>query len=58
MEEERKGLMMTSWTCGNCGTGLIWGGDHDIDYPFDECSFMIVSNYTCPGCNAYVEVST
>jgi len=47
--------MMTSWICGNCDTELIWGGDHDVEDGFGP--FMIVSNYSCPGCDAYVEVS-
>lgn len=42
---------MKCWVCSN---DLIWGGDHDIE---DESSdYLIVSNLSCPECNAYVEV--
>jgi hypothetical protein len=44
-----------AWICGHCDSELIWGGDHDIEDTFGP--FIIVSNYTCPGCDAYVEVS-
>jgi len=48
--------MMTKWICGLCESELIWGGDHDLDDSFSL--FTMVSNYTCPRCDAYVEVST
>jgi len=38
--------------CWHCNTELIWGGDHDIE---DEV-YSIVSNLSCPKCNAHVEV--
>jgi hypothetical protein len=44
-----------AWTCGHCDSELIWRGDHDIEDDFGP--FIIVSNYTCPECDAYVEVS-
>tara|TARA_R100000995_G_C3470402_1_gene118030 strand:+ start:760 stop:1038 length:279 start_codon:yes stop_codon:yes gene_type:complete len=42
--------------CWNCGSELIWGGDHDFDdYHMDGKG--IVANFTCsnPDCNTYVE---
>lgn len=40
--------------CWHCKTGLIWGGDHTYeDYGLEGEG--IVSNFTCPNCNAYVE---
>jgi hypothetical protein len=38
--------------CWHCNTELIWGGDHDIE---DEV-YIIVSNLSCPKCNAHVDV--
>jgi hypothetical protein len=41
--------------CWHCDTELIWGGDHSYaDYGMD--SEGIVSNLSCPNCEAYVEV--
>ena len=39
--------------CWNCKTKLIWGGDHDVE---DNEDHDIVTNLSCPGCDAYVEV--
>jgi hypothetical protein len=40
--------------CWHCSTELIWGGDHDIE---EECSeYSIVTNLSCPKCEAFVEV--
>ena len=39
--------------CYHCGHELIWGGDHDID---DAEEYDMVTNLSCPRCNAYVEV--
>ncbi len=39
--------------CWLCRTELIWGGDHDIE---DDEEYYIVSNLSCPQCEAYVEV--
>jgi|TARA_B100000085_G_C18276587_1_gene404410 hypothetical protein len=40
--------------CWHCNTELIWGGDHDIS---DENEiYEIVTNLSCPNCEAYVEV--
>lgn len=36
--------------CWYCETELIWGGDHDCE-PEDD--HLIVSNLTCPNCNAF-----
>lgn len=35
--------------CYACGGKLIWGGDHDIP---EEEEFEIVTNLSCPDCNA------
>ena len=40
--------------CWHCATKLIWGGDHDIGDENEE--FDIVTNLSCPKCEAYVEV--
>ena len=39
--------------CWHCNTELIWGGDHDL---IADESYSIVSNLSCPECDAYVEV--
>ena len=36
--------------CFQCGSELIWGGDHDCE-PEDD--HLIVSNLTCPECNTF-----
>ena len=41
--------------CWACDTELIWGGDHEVE---DSEEFTIVSNFSCPKCNAYVEFYT
>ena len=42
--------------CWLCKSVLIWGGDHDLDeFPFDD-SFSMVTNLSCPECDAFVEV--
>ena len=41
--------------CWVCNAELIWGGDHDIE-PFDEEDYSIVTNLSCPKCDAFVEV--
>lgn len=40
--------------CWHCGHELIWGGDHDIEDESED--YAIVSNLSCPKCDAYVEV--
>ena len=43
--------------CWICNAELIWGGDHDFDE--DETHFdghTMVTNLSCPQCEAYVEV--
>jgi len=40
--------------CWHCGTKLIWGGDHDIGDENEE--YDIVTNLSCPNCEAYIEV--
>jgi len=40
--------------CYNCGAAMIWGGD----FSFEDYSCEgegIVSNFTCPSCDAYAE---
>ena len=41
--------------CWVCNAELIWGGAHDIE-PFDEEDYSIVTNLSCPECDAFVEV--
>ena len=36
--------------CYNCGTQLIWGGDHDCE---DDEEHAIVTNLSCPNCGAF-----
>ena len=36
--------------CYNCGTELIWGGDHDCE---DDEDHAIVTNLSCPNCGAF-----
>ena len=38
--------------CYNCDTPLIWGGDHDDED--EEGNPLIVSNLSCPKCDAIV----
>ena len=40
--------------CWFCQTELIWGGDHDIEE--EDPFFCMVTNLSCPKCNAYIEV--
>mgnify|MGYP003109740413 FL=1 len=48
--------------CWHCKTELIWGGDDSLDesHPLGNTTlseeFCMVSNFTCPKCNAYVEM--
>ena len=45
--------MMWEWMCGQCpGSELIHGGDQD---QVDQDG--VVSDFTCPTCDVYVEVS-
>ena len=39
--------------CWVCNHELIWGGDHDLE---DVDGHTIVTNLSCPHCDAYVEV--
>jgi hypothetical protein len=42
--------------CWHCQTPLIWGGDHTgEDYGVGD-EYLIVTNLSCPNCDAYVEV--
>ena len=41
--------------CWSCNSELIWGGDHNgEDYGSEE--YDIVTNLSCPSCNAFVLV--
>ena len=44
---------VSKMNCWHCKTELIWGGDHDVE---DSEDYDIVSNLSCPKCNAYVDV--
>tara|TARA_A200000113_G_scaffold169381_1_gene154249 strand:+ start:42 stop:191 length:150 start_codon:yes stop_codon:yes gene_type:complete len=39
--------------CWVCNTELIWGGDQDLE---DDEEHKIITNLSCPECEAYVEV--
>ena len=41
--------------CWHCRDELIWGGDHDIEEE-EGSDYDMVTNLSCPGCEAYVEV--
>ena len=38
--------------CYACGGKLIWGGDHDIPEDVEDQEFEIVTNLSCPDCDA------
>ena len=40
--------------CWHCNNELIWGGDHDLSE--EDEYYMMVTNLSCPKCDAYVEV--
>ena len=40
--------------CWHCQGELIWAGDHDIEEEHFE--YFMVTNLSCPNCDAYVEV--
>lgn len=40
--------------CWYCNKDLIWGGDHDIEEESED--FSMVTNLTCPNCDAFVEI--
>ena len=44
--------------CWHCGTELIWGADHSMEDINDgeESEYDFFSTFTCPKCEAYVEV--
>ena len=47
--------------CWLCNTELVWGGDQDIetdehDLFWNEGGHTILTNLSCPKCNAFVEV--
>ena len=42
---------ISEMNCWHCGTELIWGGEHDVE---DNEDYDIVSNLSCPKCNAYL----
>mgnify|MGYP003110005425 CR=1 FL=1 len=40
--------------CWHCGTKLIWGGDHDIEY--EDSEYSMETNLSCPNCGSFVSV--
>ena len=45
--------------CWHCKTELIWGADADIEEDFQPVlyqEYSMVSNFSCPKCDSYVEV--
>ena len=48
-------IKLFKMNCWHCNTELIWGGDHDID-DVEDMEYDIVTNLSCPKCEAYVEV--
>ena len=42
--------------CWVCNAELIWRGDHDLEQEPDYDGHTIVTNLSCPQCNAFVEV--
>ena len=46
-----EGILMNCWVCN---TELIWGGDHDLEEEYD--GHKIITNLSCPQCDAFVEV--
>ncbi len=43
--------------CWYCKTELIWGGDHDIETGgFMDDEYDMVTNLSCPSCNAHIDV--
>ena len=43
--------------CWSCNHELIWGGDHDTEWEDNnEEEHMIITNLSCPNCDAMVIV--
>ena len=42
--------------CWACGTELVWGGDQDLEHEDEFDGHTIITNLSCPKCEAYVEV--
>ena len=42
--------------CWHCKTELIWGGDHEYEEEDGRESMVMVSNLSCPECEAQVFV--
>ena len=45
--------------CWHCKSELIWGADADIEEDFQPVlyqEYSMVSNFSCPKCDSYVEV--
>jgi len=40
--------------CWVCNTELVWGGDHDLEE--NDENYTIVTNLSCPSCEAWHEV--
>ena len=45
---------MSGHECMKCGAEMIWGGDHDEEHE----DFIMVSNFSCPSCDSYMEFFT
>ena len=45
---------MSGHECMKCGAEMIWGGDHEDDHE----DFIMVSNFSCPSCDSYMEFFT
>jgi len=39
--------------CYVCNNELVWGGDHDLE---ENENHTIITNLSCPSCNAWHEV--
>ena len=42
--------------CWICNAELIWGGDHDLEEDETHSGHTMITNLSCPKCEAYVEV--
>ena len=53
--DKQDGVNQRNNPCYICGGELIWGGDHDLE-DVEEDGHTIVTNLSCPKCEAFVEV--
>ena len=47
-------MSLSNMNCWHCNEQLIWGGDHDIEE--ENENYSIVTNLSCPKCEAHVDV--